>query len=283
MKLLHRRQFLSVAGAAALGGAAAWLAAQAPQYGRVRALHLQVLRLQAGVVAYKIDQFIGEIESQIGWTMQFPWSAGTIDQWRLVGSRLLRQVPAITKLSQLDAAGKVQASLSRPGVIAEPERLDDYNYSHDPKFTEAVAKGVYYGPVYFQRESEPRMTLALAGKGRDAGVSVAEISLNLLWDVITTIKVGEHGQVFVIDAQGRLLAHTDISLVLRNTDMTKLTQVIAARAAAAGETQEPVREAEDIQGRKVLTAYAPVAKLGWLVFVELPTREVFARAMMNGS
>ena len=189
-------------------------------------------------------------------------------------------MPAITKLSQLDAAGKEQASLSRLAAIQEPDRFD---YSHDPKFTEAVARGVYYGPIYFQRESEPYMTLALAGRRRDAGVSVAEVSLKLLQDLITAIKVGEHSEAFVINAEGRLIAHPDISLVLRNTDLTKLTHVIAARAAAAGETQEPVQEAEDLQGRKVLTAYAPVAKLGWLVFVELPTRELFARAMMNGS
>src|SRR5215468_539267 len=94
-KLPHRRQFLYLAsglggaalGGAALGGAAIWPA--------VRALQLQVLRLQAEVVAAKIDQFIGEIESQIRWTTLLPWSAETIDQWRFVGSRLLRQVPAI--------------------------------------------------------------------------------------------------------------------------------------------------------------------------------------------
>src|SRR5262249_13514860 len=106
-KLPHRRQFLYLAaglGGAALGGAAIWPA--------VRALQLQVLRLQAEVVAAKIDQFIGEIESQIHWTTLLPWSAETIDQWRFVGSRLLRQVPAITKLSWLDAAGKEQASVS---------------------------------------------------------------------------------------------------------------------------------------------------------------------------
>src|SRR5262249_29299530 len=196
--------------------------------------------------------------------------------WRSVGWRLLRQVPAITKLSQLDAAGKEQASVSSQGLFQEP-LVPGYR-PQDPEFTEAVARGVYYGPVYFRRESEPYMTLALAGRRRDAGVSVAEGSLKLLWDVITAIKVGEHGQAFVINAQGRLIAHPDISLVLRNTDMTKLTQVIAARAAAAGETQESVRTATDVRGRAVLTAYAPVAKLGWLVFVELPIEEMYARA-----
>ena len=103
--------------------------------------------------------------------------------------------------------------------------------SKEPKFAEAVAKKVYYGPVYFRRESEPYMTLALAGTRRDAGVSVAEVNLKLIWDVVSQIKVGEHGQAYVVDAQGRLIAHPDISLVLRNTDMTRLSQVKAARAA----------------------------------------------------
>jgi two-component system, NtrC family, sensor kinase len=35
-----------------------------------------------------------------------------------------------------------------------------------------------------------------------------------------------------------------------------------------------VQEGEDIEGRKVLTAHAPVPSLGWRVFVELPVEEV---------
>ena len=57
--------------------------------------------------------------------------------------------------------------------------------SKEPKFAEAVAHKVYYGPVYFRRESEPYMTLALAGTRRDAGVSVAEVNLKLIGDVVS--------------------------------------------------------------------------------------------------
>src|SRR5262249_52497696 len=39
---------------------------------------------------------------------------------------------------------------------------------------------------------------------------------------------------------------------------------------------ESVQEAENIEGRKVLTAYARVAPLGWLMFVELPAEEAYA-------
>ena len=242
-------------------------------YREHKASLIRIQREQAEAAANKIGQFITEIESQVGWTTQLPWSAGTIDQRRFDGLRLLRQVPAITELAQLDSSGKEQLRVSRLAMDVVASQND---FSQEPKFTEAVAKKVYYGPVYFRRESEPYMTLSLAGTRRDAGVSVAEVNLKLIWDVVTAIKVGDHGQAFVIDAQGRLIAHPDISLVLRNTDMTKLTQVQAARAAGAGAEAEPVQEAEDVRGRKVLTAYAPVAKLGWLVFAELPIDEAYA-------
>ncbi len=78
------------------------------------------------------------------------------------------------------------------------------------------------------------MTLALAGTIRNAGVIVAEVNLKLIWDVVSQIKVGAHGHAYVVDGQGRLIAHPDISLVLRNTDLSRLAQVQAARAHLAG-------------------------------------------------
>ena len=77
------------------------------------------------------------------------------------------------------------------------------------------------------------MTLSLAGTRKDAGVSIAEVNLKLIWDVVSQIKVGEHGHAYVVGSQGRLIAHPDISLVLRNTDMSKLVQVQAALAEQA--------------------------------------------------
>jgi len=242
-------------------------------YQEHKASLIRIQREQAEAAAAKIGQFIKEIESQLGWTTQLPWSAGSIEQRRFDALRLLRQVPAITELAQLDATGKERLRVSRLAmdVVASGSDL-----SSDPKFTEAVAHKVYYGPVYFRRESEPYMTLAIAGTRRDAGVSVAEVNLKLIWDVVSQIKVGERGHAYVVDAQGRLIAHPDISLVLRNTDMSKLAQVRAARAGAGGGPSETVQESQNIEGRNVLTAYAPVAPLGWLVFVELPAAEAYA-------
>jgi hypothetical protein len=233
----------------------------------------RILLRKAEATAAIIDRHFQEIESQVGWTTHLPWSADTIDQRRFDGLRLLRQAPVIAELAQLDATGKQQLRVSRLAMDLGSEHHD---YSNDPKFTEAVANKTYYGPVYFRRQSQAYVTLALAGTRRDAGVSVAEFSPKLVWDLITAVKVGEHGLAYAIDAQGRLISHPDLSLVLRNTDMTQLAQVRAARAAVAGGAGEPVHEAKDIRGRDVLAAYAPVARLGWLVFVELPIEEANA-------
>src|SRR5262245_23248506 len=232
---------------------------------------IRIQREQADAAASKIARFIKEIESQIGWTTQLPWSAGSVEQRRFDGLRLLRQVPAITELSQADASGKEQLRVSRLAMDVVGSHID---LSKEPKFSEAMARKVYYSPVYFRRESEPYMTLSLAGTRREAGVSIAEVNLKLIWDEVSQIKVGKQGQAYVVDAQGRLIAHPDISLVLRNTDLTNLAQVKAARAGATG--GEHVQEATDVRGRKVLTAYAPVAPLGWLIFVELPIAEAYA-------
>src|SRR6266581_2238958 len=242
-------------------------------YQEHKASLIRIQREQAEAAAAKIGQFIKEIESQIGWTTQLPWSAGTLEQRRFDGLRLLRQVPAITELAQLDATGHEQLRVSRLAMDVVGSQAD---FSKDPKFLDALAHKVYYGPVYFRRESEPYMTVALAGTRRDAGVSVAEVNLKLIWDVVSQIKVGQHGQAYVVDAQGRLIAHPDISLVLRNTDLSRLAQIRAARTTAAPLAPDQVQEAQDLQGRRVFTAHAPVDPLGWLVFVELPADEAYA-------
>ena len=242
-------------------------------YQEQKASLVRIQREQAEAAAGKIGQFISEIESQVGWTTQLPWSASTLEQRRFDALRLLRQVPAITELAEIDSSGHEQLKVSRLAMEVVGSGND---MSKDPAFTEAVAHKVYFGPVYFRRESEPYMTLSLAGTRRDTGVSIAQVNLKLIWDVLSKIKFAGHGRAYVVDAAGRLIAHPDISLVLRNTDMSQLAQVKSARTAVAGSAAEQVQEAVDIDGHKVLTASAPVSPLGWHVFVETPIEEAYA-------
>jgi signal transduction histidine kinase len=241
-------------------------------YREQRGLLLNTQREQASAAAAKITQFVEEIERQMGWMTQLPWSTGSIDDWRFDAVRLLRQVPAITEIAQLDSAGREQALVSRVAADVIGSQTD---FSQHPKFFEAIASKHYFGPLYFRRESEPYMTISIAGARHDYGVVVAEVNLKFIWDVVSQIKVGDRGRAYVVDVNGRLIAHPDINPVLRNTDLSHLAQVRAARKA--GSAPSSVDEVvNDLQGERVLTVYSPVASLGWLVFVELPVVEAYA-------
>ena len=240
-------------------------------YQELKGLLIQIQREQAESAASKISQFVEEIEAQLAWVTPVPWNAVTLEEWRFDAVRLLRQVPAVTEVAQLDAAGREKFRISRHAMDVTESHVD---YSHNPIFVQAMANKIYYGPVYFVDESEPYMAIAVAGSGRDHGVIVGQVNLKFIWEVVSQIKSGTRGYAFVVDSSGRLIADPDISLVLRNTDMSRLPQVQAARVPQA-DADKPFA-AVDRQDKPVLSAHATVTPLSWLVFVELPIAEAYA-------
>src|SRR5437764_8766064 len=75
-------------------------------YREHKASLIRIQHEQAEAAAAKISQFVKEIESQLGWTTQLPWSASSLENRRFDALRLLRQVPAITELAQVASTGK---------------------------------------------------------------------------------------------------------------------------------------------------------------------------------
>jgi signal transduction histidine kinase len=244
-------------------------------YQENKAALVALQREKALGAASRIEVFIKGIEGQIGWTTQPQLVApsAALEQRRIDYLRLLRQVPAITELSYLDASGKEQLRVSRLAMDVIGGQQD---YAQDPRFTVPKSGRIYYGPVYFRKESEPYMTIAMPASG-GAGATVAEVNLKFIWDVVNQIKVGRAGKAFVVDGQGNLIAHPDISLVLQKTTLSSLDQVRAALSAppTPGASAPDVPIAQDLQGRQVLTAHSMILPLRWAVFVEQPLEEAF--------
>ena len=232
----------------------------------VRALRSQVLLMQAEGIADKLIQFIKESQNQVRWITQLPPTAGS-EQLRFDALRLFFQAPAITELSHLDAEGKELIKVSRLAMDVIGSGTD---YSKEAKFTETVAKKIYYGPVYMRKKSEPYMTLGMAGRRFDAGVSLVELNLKPMWDIVRQTKVGDHGVAYVVNAEGRVIAHPDLSVGISLRDVSSLAQVQEARTTPSTRS---VRMARDMNDQEVVVVYAHVAGPGWLVFVELPIGE----------
>jgi class 3 adenylate cyclase/HAMP domain-containing protein len=244
-------------------------------YRESKAALVRLQREKAEAAASKIDQFIRTIEDQTGWTTQalFLPQGTFLERQRF--DDLLRHSPSITEVSYLDAAGREQLRISRLGMDIVGSQVD---YSTQPQFLEAKSGKTFFGPVYFRDQSEPYMTIAMSGKGQDAGVTVAEVNLKFIREVVSQIKIGRAGYAYVLDARGNLIAHPDMSLVLRKTSFASLPQV---RDAITGspkrdDTRDQATVARNLQGRQVLTASATIIPLGWLVFVEEPLAEAFA-------
>ena len=242
-----------------------------------KAAVVRLHREKATGAALRIEHFIRQIEWQVGWASHpiFLPQAQAADQRRLGFLWLLRQVPSVSEVSYLDGAGREQLRVSRLGV---DEMLSQKDFSADPKFLQAMRDRNYFSPVYFLKQSEPYMTLALKWPGQNPGVSVAELNLKLVWDVVSRIDAGRKGYAYVVDSGGTLIAHPDISLVLQKTDLSNLPQVRAALAALRERDGEPFEAGigMDPRGDMVLAASAPIALLGWTVLVEQPAAEAFA-------
>ena len=233
-------------------------------------------RERAASAALVIEQFINGIVWQLEGAADNPQSADVtgLERRRLYYLGLLKHVPALTDISYLDSSGKEQLRVSRIEVDVFGGQT-----SGRLAIQAANTEDVYFSAVYFRNESEPFMTIAVTEESPDPGVVVGDVNLKFIWDVISQIKIGETGYAYAVDAGGILVAHPNISLVLKRTDLSAFKQVKKALETPSSETkpgQAEVMIARDINARRVLTTYHPIEPLGWYMIVEQPLGEAFA-------
>jgi adenylate cyclase len=230
------------------------------------------LRTEAALAASKIDNFLVGIKDQLKWGVRQDWSLDSQDQHRFDALGVLRQVPAVISITLVDGDGIEQLYVSRIDLNRIASGVDR---SRDPAVVGAQSTDTWYGPVIYYQESEPFMAISVAGNRRSTGIAIAEINLKLIWNVVSAIQVGQSGHAFVLDQQGRLIAHPDISLVLSgtNNDTLKATRKLWQAIEAAG--GEAITS-KNTDGESVITVMTMIPGVNWAVFVEQPLSEAFA-------
>ena len=236
-----------------------------------RAMLNALLRLEAESAASKIGAFLDDVSSQLGWTIQEPWTPGSEEQHRLDALGLLRQVPAVIGISLIDDAGAERLYMSR---IELDRTASGADRSGDPAVIGARSRHTWYGPVSYSNGSEPFMKVAIAGNRKAAGVAIADINLKFIWDVVSAIRVGHSGYAFVVDQPGRVIAHPDITIVLRGTDSQTSLMLLRLRDEIAAARGEAI--ATETAKGEALVAMAAIPGADWTVFVEQPLSEAFA-------
>lgn len=277
LQALRRR--LSVKVATAIIGVAASVLAVAggmnlylfagTQMKATAALH----QLQAETAATSILRFVDDLESHLRWLITPSWTGSSEDDRRVDALRTLRALPPVSTLRLLDPQGWEQLRVSRlgPDIVGSAADL-----SHTESYAVARQRGRHVGTIYFQDGSEPYVTIHVGGTSDRQGSVVADVNLKLIWDIVAAIRIGETGRAFLIDSQGRLISHPDISLVLRRTDVSSLQHVRAALEKSSSSDGKPLVAGRDLNGRDILSAHAFLPSLGWNVITELPRAEAMA-------
>ena len=263
-------------------------------YRETQRVIVRVERAKAVAAATGIEQFLTEIEQQVRETTRLVsddpdasqvgpvrlgfregLGAALAEQRELDFLRILRNVPAVSALRHLDLAGKEQLRVSRldPDVVGSQD-----DFSRSPAFLEARTGKTYWSPVYLKNGSEPYVTLALPVGKYAVEVTTADVSLGAVQKIVAQIEVGSDGYAYVVDAQNHLVAHPDGRVLRARRDISSLVQVRAARAQPAGTPTDDTAAvvADGLGGERILAAHAPIASLGWLVFVERPAAAAYA-------
>jgi class 3 adenylate cyclase/HAMP domain-containing protein len=220
---------------------------------------------KAETTARRIEQSVSELERQMSWVASA--YSQTLEQHHADYVRLLNQVPAVSQLSWLDGNGREQLRLTRTAITVASKT----DFAHDPRYTEAVARGRYYAPAYF-RGRQPYMSIAVSHSGFNAGVTVAEIDLGFLSGFLGDAQVGKVAFAYVVDPRGQVLASSARGPEV-GKDLSTLPQVAAAVLAP---DDPPKASGTDADGHSVLSASNAVPKLGWQVFFEQPTSQALA-------
>ena len=249
-------------------------------YFRYRESSADLVRLQQEITsgaASKIEQFVQEIERTIRGSTKSReiTERGLSSEYRFELRRLLVIAPAITEAMAIDTEGIARVAVSRfTSILPQGKKVD----SALPALESARKGQSYFSPVYFFRDSEPYMTIAVPIEryaGRVIGALQVQVNLKYVWDLVSKLKVGTGGYAYAIGRNGDLIAHPDISLVLQRRNIADLNQVRAALQSPADAESPLWAIGRSLGGQEVFSSWAPIPMLGWVVFIEQSVDEVY--------
>ncbi|MBN1584042.1 MAG: PAS domain S-box protein [Anaerolineae bacterium] len=182
----------------------------------------QALDLQREVarrVATQVTAFFEELEHELSLASKM-YALPELDQDEKHSIfKLLIAQDVFERLVLLDSQGRTQVYLTRLARLStEP---DDYTQADEFVVPQTTGE-VYYSPVRLEvTTGEPLITIAIplldVQTGLADGVLVSEVRLKKIWDLIADVRVSPGQSIYIVDAQGNVVAHQNPSVVLRGT------------------------------------------------------------------
>jgi methyl-accepting chemotaxis protein len=201
----------------------------------------------------------------------------------IILEKVLSYSPAFRQVALFDKNIKQLNSVSRLSDISQASLVEQFN---NKVVSEKEKRSLWISNVYVDKTtSEPIITLALPISnvfGDFQGNLTAEINLKFMWDLVSGIKVGNNGYIFVVDKKGQLLAFKDISRVLKGENVSNL-QTIREFIQNGTETDfnSSAGIAKGITNASVVSAFVPLSVPNWAIVAEVPVMEAYQKVIQG--
>jgi anti-anti-sigma regulatory factor/HAMP domain-containing protein len=179
---------------------------------------------------------------------------------------VLDHSPALLEIVYVDREGNLIADVS----LDTPVLGSLFTIPQSAWFRTTRGGERYLGDVQVSAQNEPYVIMATPTA--DAGVIAARLRMTILWDEVGRVRFGQTSQVYVVNSDGQIIAHTDPGVVLANTRVEE--RPASGAGQASGETWQGVYT--NFQGVRVIGMTARLPGTDWVVVTELAQSEAAA-------
>lgn len=184
-------------------------------------------------------------------------------------SDTFRQNSHFQRLSIIDPVGKELVRHDRYTGVTEASKL---NYIiPSPEFNNALQGLVTRSKVYTSEGTlTPQfdMYFPISYQNNTIGVIRAQVSLARLWDLIAEIRAGETGFAYVVDDEGRIIAHPEADIVATATRINTLPIFEFLTVPTTSGTTISNLTYPNIKNQRVVASGAKITSINWYVVVE---------------
>jgi methyl-accepting chemotaxis protein len=179
-------------------------------------------REMAAHIATQVTAFFGELEDELRVVSRVQGLPRLDrDRQHAILSELLAYQHAFEELTLLDSQGQEQTRVSRSAFNSADPGSRPGAWAGD-MVTLTTSEQVSYGTVRFDEVSgEPLITIAVALQDPRTGsldtALIAVVRMKTIWNLIADAKLSRGQNVYIADAQNRVVAHRNPSVVLRST------------------------------------------------------------------
>jgi len=142
-------------------------------------------------------------------------------------NRYVKKMPDVNRLTLFDSYGKECLTVFKQTADLNSDRADFGGHTDQDKVT--FQRNLFVSPVYPSYHAVPMIDVSIpirnSSDNKVSGVIKAGVSLSGLWAKISTIRLGPEITIYLIDKNGKLIAHSDIGLVSAAIDFSHIKKV----------------------------------------------------------